>query len=440
MLKGPTMLTPREYQESGIKWAIAKKKCMIADEPGLGKSYQATEVLYRANAFPALIFCPSHLVEQWALFIQDQYPLNTVSYAKKADSYIRDWALQKKADFYICNLEMLRNPDFFAWPQNVKALVFDESHHLKNRESKQSLGALHLVFQFKPEFVLCLSATPIKREADDLFAQLRLLRPDIFTSYATFCKNFCETEFIPWGSKLRVLGIKDKSGLMKLLEVVMLRREYKEVSMQLPELIESTITIEFDAAQRKAYDTLKNNLILEIEGMESVPYMWAIQAINMLRRMTATQDKIQACVDLALDAPKPVVFTHFKNTARAIAEKLKVPCITGDIPAFHRADIAKAQPMIVATIDSLTEGVDLSHMDTVIFAEEDYTPGSNDQALKRVYRYGARLDQPIIKYCVHVENSIDERIHERAFKRQESATGLLSAVLDLNSKQLQEII
>lgn len=435
------MITARPYQEAGIAWALNKKKCMIADAPGLGKTYQALEVIDRVGAFPCIIFCPGHLVEQWAQFIKAQYAWkgHAVSYAKKADFYIRDWALQEKADFYVANIEMLRDADNYNWPI-AKSLIFDESHHLKNRNSKQSIGALKLVFRFKPEYVLCLSATPIKKEADDLFAQLRLLRPDIFRSYDTFVQTFCETEQTPWA--LKVIGIANKLDLMKLLELVMLRREYGDeaVKMQLPELIESVIPITFNDKQRIAYNTLRDDLILRAEGFDDIPYMWAIQALQTLRRMTATDEKIQAVVDLAEDAGACVVFTHYKDTAKRIAALLKVQAITGDIPAPGRAELAKAQRIVVATIDSLTEGVDLSYMDTVIFAEEDYTPGSNFQAMSRVRRFGADVTKPIIKYCVHVEDTIDERIHAITERRHSTAQSLLSDVLNLNIKQTAEVI
>lgn len=433
------MIAPREYQENGIQWALKKKRCMIADEPGLGKTFQATEVADRANAFPCVIFTRGHLVDQWAKFIKSQYPFRTVSYAKRADFYLRDWALQKNADFFVANIEMLRNIDDFNWPKQIKALVFDESHHLKNRNSKQSQGALKLVFQFKPEYIMCLSATPIKREADDLFAQLRLLRPDIFRSYDVFVKTFCDTEDTPWG--MRVLGVQNKADLMKLLELIMLRREYKEVGVELPELIESVIPIEFNEKQAKAYKTLRDNLILEADGMDSIPYMWKIQAMQMLRRMTATDEKVQACVDLAQDADRPVVFTHYKDTAYRIAKLLNVPAITGDIPAEKRTELAISQTIVVATIDSITEGINgLEDRDTVIFAEEDYTPGTNYQALRRVLRFGANPDKPIIKYCVHIEDSIDERIHAITERRAGTSADLLDSVLELSPRQIAGVI
>lgn len=431
------MLTPRVYQESGIDYGLRKKKYMLADDPGLGKTYQASEVIFRADAFPCVIFTPGHLVDQWAKHLQAQYGWagKTVSYAHKADFYLRDWALQKHADFYVANIEMLRQVSNFNWPQKIKSFVFDESHHLKNKDSKQAQGARTLIFTYKPEYVIAISATPIKREADDLYMQLHILRPDVFTKYKTFVDTFCEKEETPWGTK--VIGVHDKTGLLKLLEGIILRRSYNEVGMELPDLIESIVPVEFTEAQRTSYETLKHELILKVADFEEeIPYMWAIQALQTLRRMTATDDKIEAICDIALEAELPVIFTHYKDTAKRIAEQLKVPAITGEIPAEKRQEIAKAQKIVVCTIDSMTEGVDLSHMQTVIFAEEDYTPGSNYQALSRVRRFGARLDKPIIKYCVHIEDSIDEHIHGIAEKRYQTATGILADVIGVAPKDL----
>lgn len=416
-LEGPVVIATRSYQEDGINFALKRKRAMIADAPGLGKTFQATEIIERANAFPCIIVAPLYLTVRWAEWIKTQYPLRTVSMSRKNDYLVRDYMLSQSADYYICNLQMLRDVDFYSWPTH-KAIIFDESHHLKNRDSKQAQGALKLSLR-NPEYIIELTATPIKREPDDLFMQLRILRPELFKSYHTFVNTFCVTGSTPWS--LQVLGIKNKSELMKLLDLIMIRRTYAEVGIELPEVIETVIDIEFTPEQRKAYNDLKYHLTLQAPGsLETVSYMWMIQALQTLRRMTACAEKIDGVVNLALESPDPMIFTHFVSTAKKIAEELKIVPITGASSVYEREAIARKSKMCVATMDSISEGVDLSHFKTVIFAEEDYTPGSNFSALSRIHRFGVDLNEPLLQYCLHVKNTVDETVHNVSRGRQET--------------------
>jgi hypothetical protein len=89
---------------------------------------------------------------------------------------------------------------------------------------------------------------------------------------------------------------------------------------------------------------------------------------------------------------------------------------------------------VVATIKSLSEGVDLSNCNTVYFFEEDFTPGKMYQFLSRVRRHRDNStgtvsitedllglshlhvdedpnDKPIIVRYFHAYKTIDERIH-----------------------------
>src|SRR5690242_2397775 len=63
-------LKPREYQIDGINFLKNNKRAILADAPGLGKTFQSCE----AAVLPALVTCPLTLVQQWAEFIVDQYP------------------------------------------------------------------------------------------------------------------------------------------------------------------------------------------------------------------------------------------------------------------------------------------------------------------------------------------------------------------------------
>jgi len=68
----------------------------------------------------------------------------------------------------------------------------------------------------------------------------------------------------------------------------------------------------------------------------------------------------------------------------------------------------------VATMESLSEGVDMSDARTVIFAEQSYVPGQMYQALSRVVRHrtgDADQDEPVIIYRVRYSNTVDQVVY-----------------------------
>jgi hypothetical protein len=73
----------------------------------------------------------------------------------------------------------------------------------------------------------------------------------------------------------------------------------------------------------------------------------------------------------------------------------------------------------VATMASLSEGVDLSYGRTVIFCETDYTPGRNYQALSRVIRHRTEGEatpdnnnDPVVCYWCRYAGTVDQQIFE----------------------------
>lgn len=53
------------YQANGVAYSLQKKKVIIGDQPGLGKTAQAIATILAADAFPCLVICPSSLKINW---------------------------------------------------------------------------------------------------------------------------------------------------------------------------------------------------------------------------------------------------------------------------------------------------------------------------------------------------------------------------------------
>jgi superfamily II DNA or RNA helicase len=426
------VLTPRPYQQEGIDFLRETRRAMLLDAAGLGKTLQAA----MAAETPCLICAPTYLTEQWAEFLENQFPGSRVSLCD-GDQIMRQAGLLVKADWYIINHDMLPR---YTMPY-VKTVIIDESHHFKNRNAKRAKAAEELVYRPTVKNVYLLTATPIKRETDDLYMQLRLLDRGQFSSYWRFVDQYCKSFDYGYGSK--VYGSKATAELRSRLTKWAMGRTYKEVGLYLPELIPNVVKVSMDDAFRNAYREMKVwglAQLAEAGGYLKVSETQAKNIINALRRMTAAYlpktKTIQGLVEDAYDeAPdRPIVtFTWFRETAQALGEALDArEVITGEMLAIERTRRAKGvkSGAVVATLASLSEGVDLSHSRTVVFAEEDYTPGAMNQAVWRVQRWSkSESPEPVVAYYVHVKDSIDEIIHNIQVRRGGTARDVLSLAL-----------
>ena len=441
---------PRDYQAAGIEWLKAHKRGLLLDRPGLGKTLQAA---YAAEA-PVLVVCPNYLTGQWEdwLLGRDDKSLaannglvipnvpGTVVRAK-GNYYKKLTALQAKADWTIINIEVLQTHWEALEASDMgllgywQTIIFDESHHLRNHDATRSKTAVNIA-KHAP-LVYELTATPIWKEADDLYNQLRILHPDMFKSYWKFVDLFCIADVGRFGTK--VLGVKKemRAELDELLNAVSLRRTYVEAGRELPSLIEKTIKIEFPDNLRKAYDDCIDGYRMQLED-EEIRFDNFSQVLNALRQLTSFPGKIEAVKDLIQnDIPwgRVVVFTWYRDTAEKAARTLGGAVVTGELKVEERRAVAldPNNRIICATISALGEGIDLSDARTVVFLEEHWPPGANDQALSRIQRerIGGDNSEPVVVYYVHVKDTIDEVIHNVAQRRSATIKEVIREALGL---------
>jgi superfamily II DNA or RNA helicase len=409
------MLTPRKYQQVGIDFLKKKKRAMLADAPGLGKTLQAS----MASERPVLIACPTYLVEQWETFLGEQFPDDSIISCTGAKAE-RQRALNTPADWHIFNIEMMRKDKatkkiIYQFPK-AKTLIIDESHHVKNKEASHSQGALELAKSV--ERVYLLTGTPIVKDADDLYFQLKIINPPGFTSYDKFVNSFLNTIATSWG--ITISGVRDPRGLRKLLAQYALGRSYTQAGLELPPLVENVHKIELTKDERKVYQKLK-----EEYRMNDKVYDFAVQIITELRKLTFCEAKAKTLVELLMDTPDgAVIFTWYRDNAFAISDALKIPVVTGDMTPAERARTARSSKYVVATLASLSEGVDMSHLRTVIFLEQDYTSGRLYQALSRVRRYSANQSPVHVHYLI-VKDTIDSTIYNLVNRRVFDAKAIL---------------
>ena len=438
-IRAATMM-PRPYQVDGIEFLRQKKRAMLGDAPGLGKTYQAIE----AAVLPAIISCPLALVGQWEEFIKEQYPAEPVTVAAYGDIIKRTEAIEahaKAGGWLIVNHDMWRT---FFIKQPVETLIVDEFHHMRNREAKRSKG-LWIKAQLTPR-VYGLTATPVFKDVGDLYHLLHILDKEKYSSYWSFISRYAVVDNYGYGTK--IVRMRSARLVEKETADLIMGRSYKQVGMFLPQRIDKHVMLRLTGPARERYDKLKNYYRLELEkededGNTSKLFANAGAVLHALRKLTVTPEKIAAIKEIIEDTPgdAPIlVFTWYRETAALLAEQLGGAEITGSMAPEMRRDVARGmtgQRVRVATMSSLSEGVDLSDFRTVIFSEETYVPGQQYQALSRVLRH--RTDttttdhSPVILHWVRYIQTVDQIVHRTVRDRIDgNAMTVLREALEQN--------
>lgn len=404
--------TPRFYQIEDAIEARRRKKVLIRYPMGLGKSELATLTIWEPGVFdatPCLIASQNQSVPDWEDHLREEYPDARIAICAEQPPEVKRELLAGKYDVYVVNHLMLSVPrgkggqkNFYHMPK-VKSFVLDESHEKGvGRKARAWHGARQIAD--RAEIVLPMSGTPIRKQSDGLWAQLRLVDKSL-SSYWRFVNEHCLTETTPW--KVEILGSKD--SMQQELASRSIYRTYPEVGLALPDVIPYHHRVRMTEQTRTLYDRLKKDLRDEYDQ----PVFSAGAALSKLRRLTAHDEYKRAkMASIIENLDSFVVFTWHRETAEMLAKELKAVAITGEKDGKSRNALAKASNRIVATIASMATSVDLSNHRDVIFYEESYEPGVMDNALARVARWRkGGGDEPIRCRYLFCEHSIDERIH-----------------------------
>ncbi|WP_276662781.1 SNF2-related protein, partial [Syntrophomonas wolfei] len=148
------------FQENAVSIAARhldkRGGVLIGDVVGLGKTLTATAVakLFEETFFTeTLIICPKNLVEMW-------------------EDYVHRYQLRAR----VISISRI-NKDFTEKTRRYRVVIIDESHNLRNRQSKRYAFVKEYIEKNESRVIL-LTATPYNKSYLDISNQLRLFIPE----------------------------------------------------------------------------------------------------------------------------------------------------------------------------------------------------------------------------------------------------------------------
>lgn len=428
-------ITLYDYQTTALEWLLSHPRTILGDEPGVGKSYPAIEAaLNVAPDKPKLIVCPKYVIPNWCRYL-DQYSITDYAVLSGSPSK-KNTLLDEPHSWYLTTYNMLGQTSsklrqgketqgkyLQLLRKRWGVVICDEAHRMRGRNSLHTNAA----FRLNTAYLWLLTGSPLYRNAQDIWPLLHLVDKPTFPSFWRFVDEYCLTKRTPWGTE--VVDVRNPNKFKAMMRHYMLRREMKLVGIDLPDLLTpKVLTCELTPKVKQNYQQLKttfrmDNPLANEDGEPQFLRAEAMGVANKLRRLTAPDpNKLNLLTELLEDInERVVIYTWYRASAQAIADKIKTNLIvTGSLDGLKRQqqfDLLQANPYgrLVATIESMKEGVNLQHTSKVIFYEQDWVPETNNQAVGRFYRAGQK--NPVQVYYIQARKTLDERVYKVSRER-----------------------
>lgn len=309
-------LKSRPFQTVGVAFAARNQSCLIADQPGLGKTLQAIGAVIESGVRgPILVVAPKAAAQitwpqelaRWApgdevrVIGSNMKPAERVNAVDTVDgvddrrvwivlspNYVRIKAEVDQYGNYIkANGHKIIKPVgeglVNLFDINWAGVIVDESHDTlagatgnKKKQSAQRLGLGALTVR-DDGLRIALSGTPFRGKESYLWGQLNWLRPDLYRSYWAWVKKHFNVEVGRWGTTIGAMV--DSEGMYADARTVMIRRTKAEVAKDLPakayggwplepgvENSPIAVWLDMDSKQAKAYQGMVKHAAAEIEG------------------------------------------------------------------------------------------------------------------------------------------------------------------------------
>lgn len=444
------LLEPYEYQKEGIAYALRHKRCILGDQPGLGKTLQAIGTVTIARAYPCLVICPAALKINWqrefkkfagksAMILDDG---NRNSWQRYFEQKRQDGSAL--CDIFITNYESLKKffvlavkPDARLTMKSItfdprinlfKSVVIDESHKCKSTKTQQS-KFVEGICRGK-EYILELTGTPVVNDNTDLIQQLKIMgRLEDFGGYKNYVERFCN-------GPRKASNLKELNW--RLWTSCFFRREKAKVLTQLPD--KTRQYIEMDITTRDEYRKAEADLInylrqykgktdKEIEKSmrgEVMVRMGILKAISARGKIRAAAEFIHDVID---GGEKLIVFAFLKEVVLEMKKLFpEAVTVTGEDNAQQKqaaVDAFQNDPeckLIILNYKSGGTGLTLTASSRVAFIEFPWTFSDCEQAEDRAHRNGQKNN--VNCYYFLGKDTIDEYMYKVIQTKKDIANGV----------------
>lgn len=350
------------FQVKGFNALVSMDFLILADDAGLGKSWQVATAMEARKKMGQLkrgvVVCKASLLYNWRNEIhQHTHEKAVIAMGTTAQRYKMYGELMNDDSwtFLIISYETFRQDAAnIQTIDNVKQLDFcilDEAHKIKNPMSKLGMS-VHVIPSFRYRYVL--TATPLPNNPLESFNYLKFGR-SVDMNWFDFRKYFAI--FGGYGGG-EIVGYQNIRELKALLQMNMLRRRKQDKLKDLPDVTYRIIPIQMTPLQSRMYDAVREEVLEELRETDLTKIPNALAKLLRLQQVTDSLDIIGAkpspqnsaklkALDEMLEelvgenGEKVIIFSRFRTMVEIMEEryaKYNPAVIHGDINSNGKSE------------------------------------------------------------------------------------------------------
>ena len=233
----------KPHQKEAVQFLLSRKKCILAEDMGLGKSLELSVAAIEGNFESVIIICPASLKTNWKKELMWYVPERDITIiespigmtkpelekflgykegrsgmtVKELKDEAKDKGKWTDNRFVIVNFDILE--EFYKIPvtrskENIqKALeespmlqyilnkksliIIDEAHRLSNNDSTRYKIIKDLIKRGKPDSIYLATGTPITNNPQNLYYVLQFLDDPITNDWQYYMDRYCGAMKIP---------------------------------------------------------------------------------------------------------------------------------------------------------------------------------------------------------------------------------------------------
>ena len=444
---------PHDYQEYATRFIEEHPVAALILGMGLGKSVitlTAIEHLMHDSfeVRKVLVIAPLRVAAStWPDEIRKWDHLSSLTFSVAVGTRDeRIAALRHNADITIINRENI------PWlveesgvPFDYDMVVIDELSSFKNHRTKRFRSLMKA--RPKVKRIVGLTGTPAPNGLMDLWAEFRLL--DGGKRLGRFIGQYRERWFLPdKRNQMVVFSYKPKEGAENeiysaIADITVSMKAMERIRM--PELIETEMKVSMSGSERKAYDSMKKDLVLSLPGgaitasnaaslygklmqLSSGAVYTDEESFTQIhrRKLDALEDAIESMNG------KPLLIAYwFRHERTRISELLTGLGISwkeiSDEASIREWNKGKLQAAIIHPA-SAGHGLNLqSGGSTLLWFTVPWSLELYQQTVARLWRQGQKEETTVVIHLI-TEGTIDERVLAALRRKDQTQEALLEAV------------
>ena len=444
---------PHDYQAYATNFILEHPISAVFLDMGLGKSVITLSAIFDLcldyfSVRKVLVIAPLRVArDTWPAEIRKWDHLHGLTYSVAVGNEMeRKAALLQRASVYIINRENVQwLVENSGLPFDYDMVVIDELSSFKSWQSKR----FRSILKVRPSMqrIVGLTGTPSSNGLMDLWAEFRVL--DLGKRLGRYITHYRNKFFAPDKRNGQVVfSYKPLPGAEEQIYTAIsdITISMKATDhLQMPECVVNEVKVTLSDKERKAYDSMKADLVISLDD-EEIDAGNAAALANKLSQMAngavyGDDGKVFTIHDRKLDAledlieatnGKPLLVAYwFKHDLERISQRLHrlhIPFSTLNGPSSMERWNRGELPVALIHPASAGHGLNLqAGGSTLVWFGLTWSLELYQQTNARLWRQGQKADTVVIHHIVSAD-TIDERIMSALSKKEKTQSALIEAV------------